>query len=64
MLRFRNFPLAEKFMDKRRGGASIKFFRGKTLSHSGKRFRRRGGYQDFRSNNFCIAAECFHRGFL
>ena len=37
MLRFRKFPLAKKFMDKRRGGASIKIFRPKFfVSHCRK----------------------------
>ena len=39
----------------------------KNLSHSGERFRRRGGeggreYQDFPSKLFCITAESFHSG--
>ena len=43
VLRFRKFPVAKKFMDKRGGGESFKIFRRNFLSHSAENFRRGGG---------------------
>ena len=58
MLRFRKVPLAKKFKDKRGEGRVSSFSVEKTLAHSGKRFRRRGGgsIKIFRRN--CFVSHC------